>query len=229
MRLSYLFGLIIIVSINFQAVFAESGLKVTGKISQLEISEENKTTKLSFHITLTFTNTGKVPLLIFTSDSSVRSILREMYGSIPIEKGDSRLYALYTLPSIGVNEETRKIQKLLNAKEPLEELIKTIGIGENLSFETKEWFYIGKEKDVYDNLGNHLWSEIKDAKSLSLRLGYRIWSLDFEPRSVNRDKRPFGKKLQKRWKKYGYLWLDDIVSEPIPLDLSSAIVKTDSN
>ncbi|MCV4607363.1 hypothetical protein OFB74_31155, partial [Escherichia coli] len=36
------------------------------------------------------------------------------------------------------------------------------------------------------------------------------------------------KALQDRWKKYGYLWLDDIVSEPIPLDLSSAMIKTDS-
>lgn len=31
------------------------------------------------------------------------------------------------------------------------------------------------------------------------------------------------------WQKYGYLWFDDITTEPIPFDLRSASIKTGLN
>jgi hypothetical protein len=228
MRLLHIFYLLIILVIHIQYVFAESELRVTGKINRLEISDEEKMVKLSLQATLTFTNTSKVPLLIVTSDSPLICVSREIYGFAPNNNESLRLYALYTLPSFGVNEKTRKIQRLLNVNEPPSELIKTIGVGETLSFEINDWFYIDKEKNTDHWTKSLSWNEIKDAKSLSLRLGYRIWSLDFELRSAKKDERPFGDKLRKRWKKDGYLLLNDIVSEPIPLDLSSSVMKTES-
>jgi hypothetical protein len=39
----------------------------------------------------------------------------------------------------------------------------------------------------------------------------------------------FWSKLQKRWSKFGYLWLDDVVSEPIPFDVNSVVIKTVEN
>jgi hypothetical protein len=84
----------------------------------------------------------------------------------------------------------------------------------------KDWFYINKKKNVYDVFPNRIWDEIKDARSLSFKLEFRVWSLDLERHPTEKEIRPFGKQLQKRWRKYGYLLLDDIVSERIPINLN---------
>jgi hypothetical protein len=73
------------------------------------------------------------------------------------------------------------------------------------------------------------WENILKRNKVWIKILGQSWSLNLEPNKINNDKLNFGAKLQKRWSKYGYLWLDDIVSEPIPLDLSSAVIKTVEN
>ncbi|GIU81257.1 MAG: hypothetical protein KatS3mg006_0321 [Pyrinomonadaceae bacterium] len=226
MRYLYFAILSIILISHSQSLFAQK-LQLTGKISNLKMTETPKTVEFSYDVELTFTNIGNVPILLLKSDFLLLCIDREIYGIPANEKDERKLWSFSTFPSIGVTPDWRNIKKTLDAKAPPSSIIKRVNVGESIVFYGKEWFYFNKEKDKYFKPENFTWNEIKDAKSLSLRLTYRIWSLDFETSSPREEKK-FGKKLQKRWRKYGYLWLDDIVSEPVPLDLSSVVIKTDS-
>jgi len=70
------------------------------------------------------------------------------------------------------------------------------------------------------------WEYIKKIPT-DLRVIYEVWADGLETRDDLRKKNAkFGLSLQRRWKEYGYLWLDTVISEPIPLDLSSVVTKT---
>lgn len=80
---------------------------------------------------------------------------------------------------------------------------------------------ITNPQDSWTNINNnsplYLNVKIKTVDSYFIRNGKPIKGISF------------WLEIQKRWKKYGYLWLDDITSEPILLDLGSAVVKTESS
>jgi len=59
-----------------------------------------------------------------------------------------------------------------------------------------------------------------------IKLQYASWSPNIEPKGEHRAiNLVFGKMLQKRWKSFGHLMLESLDSEPIPLDLGSAVMK----
>jgi hypothetical protein len=55
-----------------------------------------------------------------------------------------------------------------------------------------------------------------------------MWPWNVEERGPEREKLKFGHELQERWKDVGLLWLEDVRSEPIMLDLKTATYKTAS-
>jgi hypothetical protein len=226
MRLFIIFLFLITFS-QFQNVYAKENIKLVGKINNVEIVEEKDSMMFTFDATLTLTNTGKVPILLFLPETWL-CINRDVYGIALNEASEKRLLLNGSLPSISNSKEWLERKEKLNAKVPPSNLFRKLESGESFIFGQKEWLSIGKEKaksPVQTNFGDLSWNEIKNAKLLSIRLEYRIWSLNLETYSLSGNKR-FGKKLQKRWGKYGYLWLDDIVSEPIGFDFNSVIVKT---
>jgi hypothetical protein len=52
-----------------------------------------------------------------------------------------------------------------------------------------------------------------------------IWPWNVEPLNAERSQLKFGHKLQERWKDLGLLWLNEIYSEPILIDLKTVPLK----
>jgi hypothetical protein len=68
----------------------------------------------------------------------------------------------------------------------------------------------------------------KDVLPLELNVSFETWSI--LPLVVNNKyagsrQKDFGRKLRRHWKKAGYLWLDAIQAEPLPIDLKDAVGK----
>jgi hypothetical protein len=116
-------------------------------------------------------------------------------------------------------EDWRKYKKLINRSKPPK--METYIILPNQKIEFDETCVTD-----FRNLRNSLPVWLKVKKTTWDKLPIHINNSD---KADTNEKPQFYKKLQKRWQKYGYLWLDDIVSEPIPLDLSSAVIKTVTN
>lgn len=65
-------------------------------------------------------------------------------------------------------------------------------------------------------------ASLKDIKELStvwLRVVCEVWPWNLEP-NPDRSKLNYGRKLQRRWRNIGVLWLDEIYSEPLTLNLN---------
>ncbi|HZN06786.1 MAG TPA: hypothetical protein VFB65_08370 [Pyrinomonadaceae bacterium] len=60
--------------------------------------------------------------------------------------------------------------------------------------------------------------DLKELSSLWLRVVCEVWPWNLEP-SADRSKLKYGRKLQRRWKDVGVLWLDEIYSEPLTLNV----------
>lgn len=212
---------------QLQTVFAQSKVQVTGKVTDIEISHEEKRVKVSYVVELTLTNRNEIPILLLDSGSPLLCISRELHGISSGDQKEKRLLLVATLPSSSRGaKEWEELETNLRSKKLPSNFIRSIGLNENISFRINDWFYISKEKNEYDIYQNALWDEVKNAKLLSLKLEYRVWPLDLENNSAENEPRPFGKKLRERWKTNGYLLLDDIVSEPVPISLNSVKVKT---
>lgn len=65
---------------------------------------------------------------------------------------------------------------------------------------------------------------IQQLSPVWLRVVCEVWPWNVEPLNADRNQLKFGHKLQKRWKATGLLWLDEIYSEPIMLDVRTASV-----
>ncbi len=119
--------------------------------------------------------------------------------------------------------ETRILQKQLNQKIPPSDLTYVIKVGDSFNFSTETECVFLKSK--ISASANESWNAISKSSPILIELKLEI----FPSYLKQSNSKSFSEKaLQDRWKKYGYLWLDDIVSEPILLDLSSAMIKTDS-
>lgn len=64
--------------------------------------------------------------------------------------------------------------------------------------------------------------ELEAAGAVWLKVYYQVWSPDLEPDARRREQLDFGRGLRSRWKSFGDLRLDDLQSEPILLNFSTA-------
>lgn len=222
-----------------QTVCAKPMLKLKREIISIEMEELSDRVILNIDSKMSLENTGDEPILLLIASYPESSpyapenglpfleICNKVSGILETEKSEKVLVSRCALPPAEKTPSWQKLRKELDKESPPPNLIKTIGVGEKFEFRILGAVVFWKERYTFSSFADEaIWSEIKTAKSLLLQTTYRIWSLELEPRY--RGEITFGKKLQKRWRKYGYLWLDDIVSEPVPLDLSSVVIKTDS-
>jgi hypothetical protein len=219
---------------GIQVINGEEPLKLSGRIINFEVEERNDSVALSINVNLSLRNVSKKPVLLtissypassayFIPDNSFMSICSRISGVSTTGRDERFLYSSCRLPSIEAPPDWESIRSEFDKSAPPQNRIKVLKSEETFEFPASLLFRFPTKRDLDSvDRDNALWGEIKEAKSLSLQLTYRIWSLELEKRSSRREQRSFGKTLQRRWKKYGYLWLDDIVSERIVLELKTA-------
>ncbi len=244
MKNIYLVLLITTVLLSFQVSKAEERLKLSGKIQNIVIEDKKDSLHVFIKLKMSFKAVGNDSILLwkqtYPHDKNLRDkflcVNSKILGFLAIAKEEKILYYQQcALPSIQRSAAWQEVKNEIDSKMLPSNQIQIIKSGEALDFDADWSFIFLKKKAInsndpfwgysseYDVLSN----EIKNAKDLSLQVTYRVWSSELESRSDIKHKKPFGKKLQKRWKKFGYLWLDDIVSEPISLDLNCATVIND--
>jgi hypothetical protein len=237
----YIALLILVVLFSFQIVKAGGPLELSGKISSIEIEDKKDSVLVAVHVRISFNATGDEPVLLWKQtypdevlNGRFLCTNSKILGMLAAEKEEKILYYHNcALPSIQRTPAWQNARKRLDSKTlPLDE-VQIIKRGESFVYDDVLKFIFSKKRSQNSNdplwgqSSDHdvLWDQIKYAQNLSLSLTYRVWSPELEPRSANQEEKPFGKTLQKRWKEYGYLWLDDIQSEPIELDLKTAVVR----
>jgi hypothetical protein len=228
MRFVYLFTFCLGITIvgNSQTKLKDYSIIMQNEVKSIELTVDSPSTvKLTITLTQEVVNDGKKPVIFLRDSVELRGI---SLGKTPnTYSPQSKLTSEYYGESVNTSLKWKKFQNYLDKPYPPSD--KTRILMPNESMKSKSVVNIAFPKET--NKGNfsderESWANIKQLATIWMQTSNQVWSLNLEISSKGRDELRFGKKLQKRWKKYGYLWLDGIVSEPVRLDLSSAIVKT---
>lgn len=137
------------------------------------------------------------------ADFAGSSILEESYG------GPSNSYA----------KEWDILRERLDVARPPKELTITLLPNESLEFDSVVYLSAAENKgsNVIDI------QALRHRKSIWLKTLHEVWSFNIEPRDPERaTKLTFAGKVKRNWTSYGNLLVDDLISQPIRLDLSGA-------
>lgn len=142
--------------------------------------------------------------------------------SLGEDSSENTLYLVRARPSNYVSPEVEELKRRLNSSSPPSDLTFVLNRGESISYQMKEMFRFGKQKDKYSI--NVTWQELVGLSPVYMRIALEMFPhiINTEPNSNKYF--PLGKKLRAKWKEFGYLWLDDITSEPIQVDFRSLAV-----
>jgi hypothetical protein len=197
-------------------------LVLKAKVLEVTERESDKTSRsCNLKIETTFTNEGKEAIIILKPIKDGSSFEDFMFScGISIygnkENGYYWIERGCALPSNcgGCNE---NLAKLLDQNSPPEKYTKILKPKESFTLVEEETFGLSRKK----NNGMYGWDEIE----------YNNWkiagdiSYSMFPINLGKYKSNFGYKLQKRWKKYGVLYVGGthslITSEKFEIDLTS--------
>lgn len=204
-------------------VQGQPGLKLQGTLKSVAVEQDRSGHDITVALHLELTNTGVTPIILWKRDGH------------PVGGKSVFLYTGYTLcraadcksenvldtrrfmPSLSGAPEWADVRITLNQPAPPAEVTTILSPGQNLSFDSDLIIHSNPRRT--DSIPEHpTFAELKEAGTFWLRVHFDTWSSDIEPnpRSL---KMEFGRALRTRWKDFGYLWLDEIYSEPIQLNL----------
>lgn len=131
------------------------------------------------------------------------------------------LASIFLGEAIDRSESWLQLVRLLDTPQPNKEVFIVLGPNEFEEFKADIAFTLPSKKGGPNTLpGDEDWEKIHSLRHVLLQVLGSSWS-----DNIDRAKKGLSQKLRKRWKKYGYLWTDSIISTPTLLDLSRVVVK----
>lgn len=192
---------------------------ITAKLTNARLQKGEYDVTLLVDLHCSFQNLSRRPVLVFKESlpylkggelaKSPRG--HRDYG------GDCLFQKVYYAPAMHVVE--REKRKQLDKSQPPEEFIQAIPAGTQLEFDCMLALRIPNKRTVGGWACDAGWEEIGKLSEVWLKVFWNHWPNTFEELHHVSEKL-FGKRLQKRWEKHGWLLLDSIDVEPIRIDLS---------
>lgn len=197
-------------------------LKLSGEVLTVEkISEDAANVGFKVQLRLTISNGGNEAIIIYRDKPWVGAV--EIAGSLSEASSNKYLHRASAWPNAWGISSRQALHKKLDKPKPPADITLVLHPGESWKYEAAA--YIGFEKkDSYDGK-RKAWSEIKRHNPLWLQVTIEMWPVNAEPGLTMRNPK-WGKELRKRWKAEGNLWLDYLTSEPIKLELPSAVASS---
>lgn len=196
--------------VKIEKSYSASNLCLRGKVTKVEfVRENNHSIVFNSKLDLEFINNSDKPIILLKREFwlGAKTIARSS------EEANTNKY-LYSSGGWEAVSDAPKLAELsqqLNQPSPPSDLTQTLLPGESMSYQTNATLYIEK-KGSFDKTSQS-WDVIKQTSPVWLQVTFEIWS-----KNIGRRIEPeFGKTLQKRWKQFGELQLNNITSEPMSL------------
>ncbi|HMO82386.1 MAG TPA: hypothetical protein PKD24_16530 [Pyrinomonadaceae bacterium] len=199
-------------------------LSLTGEITEMKVSELSDEVVIDFIARLRLKNMGKRPILFFREYLAFTG--SELAGS-PDGFGAKRIASSYQGYDLMACSQTLKdwvnARNRLDQVIPSDEEILVLSPGEEKTFDAvipPLRIPIHPERsEVKADRARKSWEMIRSSPKIWVRIIADSYpSAGLEPDCHGSS---FGNELRKRWDQHGYLWLDQILSEPIPFKLGS--------
>lgn len=206
--------LILLLAISSLQSNANDLLNLSGQVRKVDLlKEDSKSVRVKIELDLTLQNISESNLIIYKSDFSILNLI--LFKS-DINGKQLFLYSTGGTASNFDSPETKISQKQLNKKIPPPNLTYVIKGGDSINFSIQTECVFLKSKNP--SSANESWSEISKSSPVFIELTVEMFPSHLRKKNKTKS---FDKVLQENWKEFGYLWLEDIISKPIQLDLNS--------
>lgn len=197
-----------------------------GEVKSMEVKKSSPSDiMLTVNLRMELLNNGSKPVIFLeTKPPELRGVA---LAKSPSDFSTSKnLASEYYGESVNTSTEWTVLRNDLNQSSPPRDKVRVLMPNESWEFEDVVSVALPTQsgKDSFSDK-RESWENIKQLPDVWLRAVCQVWSLNLEPKSNNRTELIFGSELQKRWKDVGLLWLNDIQSEPIALDLKRAVIR----
>jgi hypothetical protein len=190
---------------------------LSGKVLDGEIVDEGtESVKLSLRLRLDFRNVSPESVLILKRDLEV--VKRNIIAHHADAADQDYLFRFEAYPSIDRSPEWDQLRKKVKYPLPQSDVVRILSPNEVWSWETTDWFMIGKRTNIDRN--SKPWAAIQQASPVWLKVTLELWPKNIEP-DPGREELSLGKLLQHSWQPFGELQLGHVTSDPILLDFSS--------
>ncbi len=196
----------------------QEGLTLRGTIQSINYEEHSSSDYIVLELRYELVNTGSTPIILWktTPVFTGRALAREQRFAtediIDIDGGG---------PSFDTSPEWAQMRKALDKAYPPADLTHRLMPNDALPFTAKVTLVFPKTP-LRGLLYSPSLKEMESIGTIWLKFYYQLWSRNLEPDMARRRQLDFGYMLQRRWRSYGKLWLDEVSSEPIKLDLKKA-------
>ena len=189
-------------------------ISIDGKSVSLEKRKDN-VGNIVYRVNLVVRvkNSGATPVIIYPGNPHVDNM------AIAISKPKALAGDFIYDKSAGLGKSYDfKLHRRMDKSSPPLSMFVILASNKTTEIRLQTFFYWSRNEPVSQNangdinLINPLWAKIK----------VKTWPNKVELDGLGNEN-PFGEKLRERWRKYGYLWLDDIESEPIELKVGDLI------
>lgn len=199
-------------------------LSLRGRVESVEIKEIDRSSALiNIRLKMDLVNTGATPIIflrrepLFPGGALARKPDDFQVGNV--------LAADAGWPSNDISPEWTTLRTNLDKPNPPVDETRILMPNESWPMETSVRLVVPTDPSKYTSLSSRKKESLATIRQLSpvwLRVVCEVWPWNVEPLTADRNKLKFGHKLQRRWKDTGLLWLDEIYSEPIMMDLKGS-------
>lgn len=205
-----------------------TGLVLHGRVKSIEIDEYDPQVAVFVRITIEaqFVNAGSKPIILLKRNPLF------VEAALTKEQTFDHRYLLAVdgaWPSISEDREWILLRKSLDKWEPPKDETRVLKPKELWTVEATVGLTVPIDSKGYTSSTKKERLQVLQSLSpLWLWVTCEIWPDNIEGLVPDRDRLPFGHRLQKRWRNLGFLWLDTMRSEPIPFDFNIATYKKKS-
>ena len=129
-------------------------------------------------------------------------------------------------PSNDISAEWATLRSSLDKPNPPTDETRVLMPGESRPVETSVRLVVPTDPSKYSSSRRkESLATIQQLSPVWLRVVCEVWPWNVEHLDAERNQLKFGHKLQERWKDEGLLWLDEIYSDPMMMDVKTASIE----
>lgn len=130
----------------------------------------------------------------------------------------NHLVSTYAGPAVSLAPEWGALRLGLDKPTPPPDQTRILMSNESWSLEATVGVSLPDHPEMFAPAKSASLKDIKELSPVWLRVVCEVWPWNLEA-GADRSKLNYGRELQRRWKDIGVLWLDEIYSEPMTLNL----------
>lgn len=196
-------------------------VKLRARAESVELKNVSKSgVSLVVKIKMELLNDGSSPVIFLKSErpSLVGMALAESPEALASGKAWLRDYMG---DSVDTSQKWALLRNSLDLPSPPAEQVVILQPGESWPLEDSVEIALPTELSKNDfQPGRESWENVSRHPIAWLNVTLQVWPTNLDQQNRDRTAMGFGREIRRRWKSAGRLWLDDIWSQPIPVDLS---------